>query len=316
MFLSEIDLKELLAPLHPVKKGKNFTANCPVCGQREFGVSIYENDHPFGCFRKKACGVVGTIFKLARLIGKAHELSAGQYQQISTSYVNHLQEVYEPFDLSIETIHLPLGFKLAPTHPYFKQRGLKDVEYYQPGISLIEPKLSRGYVILPIFRDRQLKATVGRLTLGNLPFNKYENTKTDFTKLLYGYDDLTLNTSTIILVEGPFDKLRVDQELELLKQDEVKCLCTFGAKLSKEQLVLLCEWPTIKQVYLLFDGDVIPIIKQKSQVLSLYFKTKVCLCKEKDPGDMDFFELENVLGTARSPDEFLTQVLPIKKLRA
>lgn len=316
MFLSEVELIELLAPLRPVKKGKNYTADCPVCGHREFGVSIYQEDHPFGCFRKKSCGVVGTIFKLARLLGKSQILKSHQRMAISPELVNMLQAPYEPLNLEIETITLPMGFKSAVDHPYFKTRGLLDVAYYQPGITLLDRKLSRGYLLLPIFRDQQLKALVGRMTVPTSPYNKYENTKTDFTKLLYGYDELTPATKCIILVEGPFDKLKVDQELRLLEQDELKCLCTFGAKLSREQLALLLEWPAIKSVYLLFDGDVVNIIKQKSQVLNLYFKTKVCLCGEKDPGDMCFLELEHVLGCARSPDEFLVDVVSKKKLRA
>ena len=82
---------------------------------------------------------------------------------------------------------------------------------------------------------------------------RYQNSvDTDFGKMVYGIDECTENTHTLIGVEGITDKFNVDRLLGLYKQEEIKCGAFFGKKISPEQMLFFSfyHWLISKRIYL------------------------------------------------------------------
>src|SRR5690606_13820809 len=103
---------------------------------------------------------------------------------------------------------------------------------------------------------------------------RYKNSTTDFSKCLFGYDEINEKTSTVILVEGIFSKTKTDINLGLDYLDEMKCCATFGAGISDYQIELL-KRKGISNIVLWFEADVLDKVKRVGSQLGLYFNVKV-----------------------------------------
>ena len=101
------------------------------------------------------------------------------------------------------------------------------------------------------------------------------------------------------------DIINVNRLLDLYDCEQIKPLCTFGAKLSHNQLELLKSKPNIKNIILLFDNDVVSKIKPISFELDLYFNTNIAtIAGNNDPGDCSYDQLEKALNNVKSPFDF------------
>ena len=145
------------------------------------------------------------------------------------------------------------------------------------------------------------------LRYGNSP-------NTDFSKILGGYNEITENTDTIIVVEGIMDKVNVDSKLGLLDNDLMKCVFTFGNKISIEQMKLINKHKNITIIYLLYDYGTIRESKHNGLMMldnSNCKDVRVCEIKQedKDPGDLSVDELVEVLGNSIGSFEFNCSVV-------
>lgn len=322
---SERELLELLAELNPVSDGKNITCNCPACGKREFGVKLSEH-HLFNCYRKKKCGITGNIFSLLRFINKQSIIYNKEEKDNKTfGEIKLKKKEKKQLDFFLPDIELPIGFKKVKHHFYLEQRGFIYYDKYNPGITKLESKYDNGYIIFPIYQDNGLKATIGRSFLSKEDIEKkendgirilrYINSSSDFGKLLLGIEDIKDNTNTIILVEGIFDKFNVDKVLNLENSDDIKCICTFGAKISDEQLYRLIEKSNIETIILLFDNDVIDKIKSSSFKLEPFFDVLIGFSKYGDPGEMNLKQFKETFRKLESPTMFSINKINKKILR-
>lgn len=136
-------------------------------------------------------------------------------------------------------------------------------------------------------------------------YRRYDNSVSDFSKMLFGYDEIIKGETTdVILVEGWLSKTKTDVNLDLDSTTWLKCVATFGAKISEHQIELL-KRKGIKRVYLWFEGDVIAKIKTIAGRLSSHFEVLVgYLPQGKDPNDFDQMEALAVMGNCVSPVEF------------
>lgn len=332
MKLGAEKLKELIPGGQLDHRGKNVIGRCLKCNGDEFGISI-EDNHRFGCFRKKQCGWTGNIFTLLKELGKLGEfLEEGQvYSRKEEKLINKLEVQESEVDLTLPTITQPIGWRRTFQHPYLESRNwtLQDYQHYKVGITAIDPKLRDMYVIFLIEELRELKGYVSRHIwskerikqenkkreeqgLGKIL--RYRNSDTDFSKLLGGYDELTPKTETVILVEGMFDRVGVNRLLNLNTQEEVKCLCTFKCAISLEQIFKLQRFKSIKDVILLYDPDVIDQVKKVALELEDKFQSIQIGFSETghDPGEMELDELEQVLSRLYSVEEFLVRKLQKK----
>src|ERR1035437_4574153 len=194
-------------------------AQCPHCSGNEFGISLKDN-HPWNCFRKSKCGEVGGIYKLLKKLDRLDLLGNNGIQSIK--YDARLENIIEKkieekqFDLNIETITAPMGWKRIHSNYYLENRNFESFDKFETGITKIDRKL-KDHVITLIREGGEIKAYIARLAKNKQEMKemedrlgkkipRYKNSSTDFSKLLVGYDEINENTTTVVLVEGLYGK--------------------------------------------------------------------------------------------------------------
>lgn len=329
MKLSIEVLKTLIEDSSLDYRKKNVIGKCPYCGGNEFGISLTDN-HRFGCFRKSKCGETGNIFKLLKKLGRLELISKPENVTITSSI--YLEDIINKKSESLyilPEIKPPLGFRKITSHPYLDKRGFtkEDYEFYEIGMTKLDSKLADRVIFL-IRQKSKLVGTVARTIKSKeeieeieqktgKKYPRYKNSSTDFESLLLGYDECNSNTDTVILVEGLMGKRNVDEKLQLRLQDEVKCLCTFGAKISETQFLLL-HLAGISNIILFYDPDVIQYIKKYSATLLDEFENvKIALISQsdKDPADLTAEEMGEVFDRLQSVLNFQLNVVQILNLR-
>lgn len=313
-------------------RGKNLRGACPKCGYFEFGVSL-EEGHRFGCFRKAKCGYTGSIYTLLRDLGK--------YDMIIQERASQLSDRIEPKKLSLEglildtpTTALPLGWRRTFSHNYLDSRGFVDKDYqdYEVGVTLLDPRVQKDYVIFPVREEGVVKGWVARHVWSKTKIEEYNidhfekfgvkskirrfvNSFSDFAKLIYGFDEVVEGeTNTIIGVEGIFDKANIDRLLNLREQSHVKCNATFKCNVSDEQIA---KWQNkgVKNLILLYDPDVVKQIKSNISRLTKYFNVMTGYSTSgRDAGDMIEEDIEHVMSHLEDPIQFKINKLEVSKL--
>lgn len=323
-------LLEILPGFKLDHRGKNLIGKCPQCHHDEFGISI-EEGHKFGCYRKKNCGFSGNIFTLLRYLGKLDKVLKEKVQNLPQK-IEIIKK--DRIDLDIETpeIKLPIGWKALSFSPYLEERGFEKEDYfrYKVGMTNIDPKLKKYYVIFLCEQDKKIKGWVARRIQSKSeidklnkirklqnkpPIIRYINSYSDFSKLCYGIDEVNEKVTTIILVEGIFDKINVDKLLRLNYRDEIKCLATYKGAISDEQLCLINKkGKNICNCIVLYDSDIIKTTKRYLKKIQEYYNVLIGFHKEKDPGDMNEEDIFNVLDNLQTPIEFKSFKLESNKL--
>jgi hypothetical protein len=307
----------------------NLMCKCPWCGVNEFGIELADN-HRFNCFRKAKCGETGNIFRLLKKVGRLDLL--GNLGVESIKYDERLENIIEKkieqsLDLTIETVQPPLGWKRIHSDFYLENRGFELFDKFEVGKSKLFRKL-KDHVVILVRDGGEIKGYVARIAkdkseLKQLEIDlghkvpRYQNSQTDFTRLLAGIEEVNENTHTIILVEGLFGKEAVDRHLKLDLNDEVKCCCTFGAKLSPEQIFKL-QLKGIKHIILFFDIDVINKIKKYTmEYLNEFESVRVIHTndKDKDPADLTYKEMITVYNNKIDPIKFFFDKIQVLNLK-
>lgn len=132
---------------------------------------------------------------------------------------------------------------------------------------------------------------------------RYENSRDGFSHVIGGYDNITDETDTVIIVEGMFDYISVDTKLHLYESSDIKCVFTFGNNMGLSQIRLLRDKPGIRNVILMYDPDKPEMIKTVSMTLQRYFNVQIAELedKKKDPGDATQEELLWALDNMTEP---------------
>jgi hypothetical protein len=329
----KLTLEKLLEILPDFKldhRGKNLIGPCPACKHDEFGITL-EEGHRFGCYRKAKCGFNGNIITLLRYLGKLDEVIQEKFKNLPEKIIS-IQKFEELEELDIPTVDPPIGWRRVYDLPYLNERGFTEQDYhhYPVGITRLDPRLKTHYVVFLTEQDGVSKGWVARRMqskgeieainsvrkTNNQPLVKrYINSFSDFAKMCYGIDDVNEKTETLIIVEGIFDKKNTDKLMSLRHQDATKCIATYKAAISNEQIALIMQkGPNIKDIILLYDSDVIKSIKHSMSIIERYYNVLVGYHATKDPGDMDIDDLSQVLETLQSPIEFKSFKLEVNKL--
>lgn len=332
MKLSVEKLLELLPGFRVDRRGQNLIGQCPWCGGNEFGISLSEG-HKFGCYRKKVCGKVGNIVTLLKHLGKYDWILEERATKL-TGRIETEKLSLAGLDLNVSNMSKPLGWKKLSHHPYLESRGFQKEDYdtYEVGSTLLHPKLKNNYVIFSVLEDGECKGYVARHIWSKTrieAYNKtyfeqfgikdkikrFRNSLSDFAKLIYGIDEIVVGeTKTVIGVEGIFDKVGVDRLLGLKQQDCIKCNATFKCNVSDEQIA---KWQQkgVENLILLYDPDVIKVIKNNIQRLQKYFNVMVGYSiSGRDPGDMTEEDIEYVMNHLEDPTQFKINKLEVSKL--
>lgn len=332
MKLSIERLQELLPGAYLDRRKKNLRAKCPWCQGDEFGISLDDN-HRFGCFRKKQCGMQGNIFTLAKFLKRTDLLNiegeVGLIQKVENKLTILQNEV---LDLDLPEMSMPLGWKRVYKDEYLDSRGFIEYKRYKVGRTTIDPIFKRDYIIFAVEEQGKIKGYIARsskskaeIEANNKRFKetgegreiiRYLNSDTDFAKLLFGYDEIvTGQTKTVIAVEGIFDKFNIDKLLKLHEQESVKCNCTFKCDVSPEQKY---KWKSagIETIILFYDPDVLSSIKKVGTDLSTDFNVLVAYNEAgSDPGDITMEELTAVINNLKSIHNFVTDRIEIRSFK-
>ena len=269
-------------------------------------------------FDCKKCGEFGNIYKLLRFLDKTYLLNGATIENADTivSVRSMLANSLESSGVSVTElpeIKMPVGWRvLKNSNPYLLNRGITPelCERYKFGSTKMLRKYD-NYVLIPIYDGGKIRGYIGRYGSKKVPDGKlrYNNSiGTQFSQLLFGYDDITENTSTVILVEGIFDKIAVDKVLRLWESEEVKCVCTFGKKISAEQIEKL-KVKGVSRVILLYDFDAIKDIKRYGIELENHFVTSITYTTKKDIDECTAEEALAVFANLKRPREFNLDVI-------
>jgi DNA primase len=301
------DLLGLFSKFKPASRN-HIISSCPFCGKDDH---FYINTitQLFDC---KKCGEDGNIFKLLNYLGKLYLI--GDFKSIERSRIKLLgdydSEEDEKIEIDTPNRKLPIGFKRVFENDYLKTRKLvkRNFEDNIIGVTNLKPSL-KNYIIFSIDEMNGCKGFVSRYTK-KIPEDqkkfilRYRNDKgANFSKLLYGFDKVTNRTKTLILVEGLIDKITLDNFLRLDLEPDIKCVATFGKKISQSQILKMLE-AGVENIILIFDYDAIKEMKKFSLELYKFFNVEIGYTFKKDINDSNDFEIGQIFENLKNVRDF------------
>lgn len=296
-----------------------YITDCPYCGSKmKFGIIFTEKYLlSFNCFK---CQEHGTGSILLRFLG--HDSLLEGYQESLDKVENPflIEEANEEIE-ALKDRHPPLGWRRVKEDEYLSSRGFAPWQYekYKVGRTKLFSKL-KDYVIFLIEENGANKGYLARITWDKEKIEEEESKGkhvlrytneggVDFGMLVFGIDEIDENTQNIIFVEGITDKFNVERLLNLQHTNKTVVVCTFGKKLSVDQVnKVITKGVSIQTAYLLFDPDAIEAQKRASMQLESAWSGVSVLVgthESKDPGDYKIGDLTSVINNAQPPSLFV-----------
>ena len=311
--ISDSDLREMLHIKQETRSGQ-YICDCVFCGKEDH-MYINKRTQMFDC---KKCGTSGNIYKILRFLDKTYLLqgstivNSDTIESVREMLANEIENS-EVKLLNLPETKMPAGWKvLKNSNSYLMGRGITPelCQRYHMGATDMFRKY-KNYVLIPIYDGGQIKGFIGRYGDKHVPEGKlrYNNSiGTEFSQLLFGYDEIVEGTETVILVEGVFDKIACDRVLRLWDDDKIKCVCTFGKKISAEQILKL-KLKAVTRVILLYDFDAIKEIKKFGLELENHFVTNITFTTKKDIDECTESEALAVFEHLYKPRSFNVDVI-------
>lgn len=309
--ISDADLRSVIAIKKETRSGQ-YICDCPFCS-KENHFYIDKKTQLFEC---KKCWTSGNVYKLLKYLDKTYLIGekSVEFRKTLESIRGHLEsEIEKGADIVIQELperKMPVGFKICKNNVYLANRGItdRDCERYHIGETELSFKY-RDYILMPVYDGGVIRGFLGRYGAKEVPENRlrYNNSlNTEFGELLYGYDEIIKGeTEAVIIVEGVFDKISVDKKLGLKDDDWLKCVATFGKKISDIQIKKLLL-KNIGTLILSWDFDALKEIKERGMELTRYFDVSVAVStKEKDLGDCSKREVIEVFSNTKPITEFI-----------
>lgn len=313
--IPDTELRNILHIDKETRSGQ-YMCTCPLCGKPKH-FYINKRTQVWDC---KKCFAVGNIYKLLKLLGKLYLLGDKTVEltpQIKSIRESQDEEQNTDVLTTLQNLpvrKMPVGFKVCKNNAYLLSRGIGgDVcKRYGIGETNLVSKL-KNYILIPIMDNGEVRGYLGRYGNKKVPENKlrYNNSLgTDFASLLYGYDDIVKGeTETVIIVEGVFDMISVSRKLNLDSEPDIKCVCTFGKKISDNQIKKLLE-KEVANIILCYDYDALKEIKSYGMELNMYFNTFAAVAmNKKDIDECTKEEAIEIIGSAVPIREFCTSVI-------
>jgi hypothetical protein len=312
--IAESDLRSIIHIDKETRSGQ-LVGTCPFCGKEKH----FYIDKKTQLFECKKCWTAGSIYKLLKFLDKTYLIGdkSIEYKEKIDSIRKGLEDELNKEVEEIKELperKMPVGFKVCRNNDYLFSRGIgkKDCERYGIGETSLSFKY-RNYILIPIYDNGVVRGFLGRYGAKKVPEDKlrYNNSlNTEFAELLFGYDEIVKNeTETVIITEGVFDKISVDQKLGLWDDSSVKCVTTFGKKISDVQVNKLLL-KNVTNVIMSWDYDALKEIKEYGIKLTKYFNVFVGIStKEKDLGDCMQDEVVDVYQNIKPIEEFTFDVI-------
>lgn len=295
--IPDIELRSILHVVKETRSGQYIIDRCPYCS-KELHFYVNRKTQLFDC---KKCGVTGSIYSLLKHLNKLYLL--GDKTIEVDDEIKSIRQINQETEKKAEEVkelpkrRMPVGFKIV-CDKYLKSRGITqdDCNKYKIGKTKLSFKY-QDYILIPIYDNGKVRGFLGRYGNKIVPEDKlrYKNSiDTDFSCLLYGYDDIIEGeTKTVIITEGVFDKISCDKKLRLYEDKSVRCVCTFGKKISDMQIKKLLN-RGVENIILSYDYDALKEIKQYGIELTKFFNS-VSVAVSTNKKDIDECTAEEVL---------------------
>jgi len=321
--------------------GSHSVYKCPKCGNDNPGKLAVLFGEQVASWKCVKCSAHMRLEVLLWKIGKKELIS--KYKDIDSDIILEKRKLITEKikSITIEELpkcSLPILFKRIYDSEYLNSRGCTESIYknWTIGVSNFDEEL-KNYIIFVIKENNINVGWVARSILSKEEIDLYneENKKkilrwrnsgeTDFSKIVFGLEEINENTETVICQEGITSKLNTDIKLNLFSDDFMKCICTFGKKISDIQIKkIFLKGPNIKNFILFYDPDAVNSIREYSFLIQEVFPTVLIAFNPikkddgnyKDAGDMNLEEFNETFDNLKTPFYFWNNQLPIKKLKS
>lgn len=294
---------------------------CPACGKSgKVGISVNKNGGTIHCFK---CSNSESLYKYLKSIGRTDLIENKIQFSLYGKFVNLYEEIIEE-ETPLKEVKLPVGAKRIQRSEYLDNRRFLPLHYelFEPMVtthflekrlhdtiifSIYQKNVRVGWQCRSILSKEWHKQNLTEVKQGKSQLKlRWQNiTGVDFTRILGGYDEITENTHTVILVEGLFDKVGCDFLIDLHRNEDIKSCFTFGNKISHAQISLLRE-TNVENIILMYDFGTTKIVKGLAMTLQKYFNVLVADIDnpDVDPGDMSHEYMKKLLNNLKSSINF------------
>lgn len=301
-----------------VKKG-NLNIACPYCGDdpsHHMGVSL--SGKGYGCWR--SANHVGK--KPHSLIRALLNCSYNQANMIVNQYSMADPDDFDDLSKFMESentvkknandhkeLSFPKDFKEIKSkgstkrfYDYIMDRGFKDpIDVCKKySICCATTGTWKDRIIFPIFKKKKLVSWTSR-ALGTpkkapryLALSEEQGGLVNVFHTLWNLDKIRKGGKLLLIVEGPFDALKIDYYSNELG---ICATCTFGTSMSKEQAMILSEISKgFKKSILLYDSEATEAIFLAKSLLS-HTNIECGFLPEgvEDPGEMNKKQVRKLL---------------------
>jgi hypothetical protein len=310
-FLTQHNIEHTTASRYHITAG-NVGINCPWCNDTGFNLHISLYGKGWHCFRTeshKGIAPPALIQKLLRC-SYAFAESLSQVEEIPNDgdFLSRLEELFQPSRNAPvprqTTLRMPETFVPIKGHgsgrmfvSYLERRGFDDIPALCNRFQLrccADGGRWHGRIIFPIYLHSKLIGWTGRHIGGSLiRYDSLSINDPDTPALstiksqVLWFDQLEQATGTLVIVEGPFDALKINY---LGAEKNIHATCVFGKSITGEQRDLLETLENFDQRILLLDRDTVDVFNRKGNFASLTscgFKIKMLPQFVKDPGELD-----------------------------
>lgn len=305
--------------IHYVTSGPNTSKgqigiSCPWCGVSDEGqhLSINLAGKGFRCWRQSVHAGKNPARLIQALLNCSWEQAsamAGQAKTLPNDFMNKVKSSLAKQEIVVSTnkLKLPSEFKRFSKLPscrmyldYINRRGFIIGDTFKYGMYYASTGQYKGRVIFSITCNEKLVGWTGR-TVYSSEYVRYKTLTSDLEKaqelgetpapnpishyLLFYDHVMSSGADTIVLVEGPFDALKVNVLGEHLG---IAATCFFTSSLSAQQLNLLHELlPRFPNKYLLLDQNTFSkAARIRADLVALGVDVKRLSASVKDPGEI------------------------------
>lgn len=265
--------------------GDEIQFHCPHCKHHKKKLSLNKFTYKWRCWVCNHGGL--SIYSLLKWIGDSEVRL-----QIAKSFSSH-EEVNVVHDLvSLPSEFKPL-WKSNPNNPdwvnaisYLNSRGIDSYDIVNYELGYCDSGKYQGRIIIPSYGENlSLNFFIGRTYL---KWNKLSYLGPKNSKEFVGFESFVNWNEPVILVEGPFDAIRV-------KQNSIPL---FGKYLNNFVKFKLIE-KGVKRVYIALDSDAMKdSLKIISQLIKYGIETyQVPLPLNQDPADLGYHNFQRLLQT-------------------
>ena len=258
----------------------------------------------FHCFR---CGLSGIGLKRFIELNEGISTRNLTVEDFDKDISDFRKKIIEKFNIpksKIQKLTFPesyvSAFESKYALNYIRHRGIKDevIEKFKLGWCSEGDFAFR--VMFPSFnKNEDLIYYSGRSILGTIP--KSLNVKIDKNDLLYGSDFLDYKKDFIVITEGPFSCITVNDNAVAL----------YSKNITPQQLIRLRNFK-FKKFYIMLDGDAREqAVKLAESLLKFGKSPYIVKLADKDPNDLGYEECWKLINSSK---EFTEKNLLMEKL--